>query len=74
MARPQRPLEAVKIKSCCWAELERVLALDLDPKTVMLGINNRDLETFKVDIANNARIMESAPGQQVRLEPAAFMP
>lgn len=42
-----------------------MLALDLDPGSVMLGINNRDLETFKVDITNNARIMESAPGQQV---------
>lgn len=43
-----------------------MLALDLDPASAMLGINNRDLETFKVDITNNARIMESAAGQQVR--------
>lgn len=48
------------------AELERVLRLDLDPATAMLGINNRNLETFTVDIANNARIMDSAPGQQAR--------
>lgn len=29
----------------------------------MLGINNRDLQTFKVDIRNNAVIMESAAGR-----------
>ncbi len=49
------------------AELERVLKLDLDPSKVMLGINNRDLQTFKVDLDNNRRIMESSAGQQVRI-------
>lgn len=48
------------------AELERVLGLDPDPSRVMLGINNRDLQTFKVDLDNNRRIMESSAGQQVR--------
>jgi indole-3-glycerol phosphate synthase len=48
------------------AELERVLKLDMDSSQVMLGINNRDLQTFKVDIENNRRIMESSAGQQVR--------
>lgn len=48
------------------AELERVLKLELDPSRVMLGINNRDLQTFKVDLDNNRRIMESSAGQQVR--------
>ncbi len=43
-----------------------MLRLDLDPGAVMLGINNRDLGTFKVDITNNQRIMDSAPGQQAR--------
>ena len=47
------------------AELERVLKLDLDPSTVMLGINNRDLQTFKVDLQNNQRIMDSSAGQEV---------
>ena len=35
----------------------------------MLGINNRDLGTFKVDLQNNKLIMDSAPGQQVHLQP-----
>lgn len=34
----------------------------------MLGINNRDLGTFKVDLQNNKLIMDSAPGQQVHLQ------
>lgn len=33
----------------------------------MLGINNRDLGTFQVDLQNNKVIMDSAPGQQVHL-------
>ena len=49
-----------------FAELERVLKLDMESSQVMLGINNRDLQTFKVDIENNRRIMESSAGQQVR--------
>ena len=44
-------------------ELERVLQLKLDG--CMLGINNRDLGTFQVDLNNNKLIMQSAPGQQV---------
>ncbi|CAL8472095.1 g11637 [Coccomyxa elongata] len=48
------------------AELERVLKLDMESSQVMLGINNRDLQTFKVDIENNRRIMESSAGQQVK--------
>ena len=47
------------------AELERVLRLDMDPGSVMLGINNRDLQSFKVDLQNNQRIMESPAGQEV---------
>ena len=45
------------------AELERVLQLKLDG--CMLGINNRDLATFKVDLHNNKVIMDSPAGQQV---------
>lgn len=52
------------------AELERVLLLSpelLDPATTLLGINNRDLETFEVTLENTAIIMASAAGQEVRL-------
>ncbi len=46
------------------AELERVLKLEnLDG--CMLGINNRDLQTFKVDLKNTKDIMESSAGQEV---------
>ena len=46
------------------AELERVLRIqNLDG--CMLGINNRDLQTFKVDLANTEAIMESDAGKQV---------
>ncbi|KAL3141750.1 hypothetical protein ABBQ32_004431 [Trebouxia sp. C0010 RCD-2024] len=44
-------------------ELERVLQLKLEG--CMLGINNRDLGTFQVDLHNNKLIMDSVPGQQV---------
>ena len=46
-------------------ELERVLALGEGLEGCFLGINNRDLQTFKVDLAHTAAIMESAAGQQV---------
>ena len=42
-----------------------MLRLDMDPGSVMLGINNRDLQTFKVDLQNNQRIMDSPAGQEV---------
>lgn len=45
------------------AELERVLKLDLSG--CMLGINNRDLQTFKVDLHNTKSIMESDAGKEV---------
>lgn len=48
-------------------ELERVLKLDLDPATTLLGINNRDLQTFEVTLENTRIIMESPAGQQVRI-------
>ncbi|PRW39057.1 indole-3-glycerol phosphate synthase [Chlorella sorokiniana] len=46
------------------AELERMLRLD-SLEGCMLGINNRDLQTFKVDLDNTKQIMESPAGQQV---------
>lgn len=45
-------------------ELERMLSLD-SLEGCMLGINNRDLQTFKVDLANTQEIMASSAGQQV---------
>ena len=45
-------------------ELERVLKLG-DLEGCMLGINNRDLQTFKVDLANTEDIMRSDAGQEV---------
>ena len=43
--------------------------MDMDPGSVMLGINNRDLQTFTVDLQNNQRIMDSPAGQEVGHSP-----
>ena len=45
------------------AELERIIQLGVLLQNCMLGINNRDLQTFKVDLGNNKVIMESKAGQ-----------
>jgi indole-3-glycerol phosphate synthase len=61
---------AKKLGMCCLievhteGELARVLQLE-GVEDHLLGINNRDLGTFKVDLATTKRIMESAPGQEV---------
>ncbi len=47
------------------AELERMLLLP-DLENHILGINNRDLGTFKVDLNNTKTIMESEAGKKVR--------
>lgn len=47
------------------AELERMLVLP-DIEKHLLGINNRDLQTFKVDLVNTKNIMESPAGQEVK--------
>ncbi|GAX74704.1 hypothetical protein CEUSTIGMA_g2152.t1 [Chlamydomonas eustigma] len=46
-------------------ELERMLLLP-DIEKNILGINNRDLQTFKVDLANTKNIMDSEAGKQVK--------
>ena len=53
-------------------ELRRVLELPeelLDPSAVLLGINNRDLQTFEVSLDNTAAIMGSDAGREVRPQP-----
>ncbi|KAK9861627.1 hypothetical protein WJX84_006356 [Apatococcus fuscideae] len=45
-------------------ELERVLQLDLEG--TMLGINNRDLQTFEVDLDNSKIILSSPAGQEAQ--------
>lgn len=44
-------------------EMARVLRLE-GIERHLLGINNRDLQTFKVDLANTERIMASLPGKE----------
>ena len=54
---------AVLVEVHTQGELQRVLALH-GVFPYMLGINNRDLGTFKVDLLLTARLLASPPGQQ----------
>ena len=67
---PDVSLVSVAVQVHTVGELERVLKLKLEG--CMLGINNRDLGTFKVDLQNNKVIMDSAPGQQVQHQSSCF--
>lgn len=67
---PDVSLVSVAVQVHTVGELERVLKLKLEG--CMLGINNRDLGTFKVDLQNNKVIMDSAPGQQVHHQSSCF--
>lgn len=44
-------------------EMDRVLAID---GVQLVGINNRDLGTFKVDLSNTKRLLEGERGQRAR--------
>ncbi|KAL4555344.1 hypothetical protein LXL04_037962 [Taraxacum kok-saghyz] len=44
-------------------EMDRMLAID---GIQLIGINNRNLETFKVDISNTMRLLEGKRGEKIR--------
>nr|AYC63473.1 indole-3-glycerol phosphate synthase [Scoparia dulcis] len=44
-------------------EMDRVLGID---GIELVGINNRDLETFKVDITNTKKLLEGERGERIR--------
>ncbi|CAA3000439.1 Anthranilate synthase component II [Olea europaea subsp. europaea] len=44
-------------------EMDRVLQID---GIELVGINNRDLETFKVDISNTKKLLEGDHGERIR--------
>ncbi|CAA2967285.1 Anthranilate synthase component II [Olea europaea subsp. europaea] len=44
-------------------EMDRVLQID---GIELVGINNRDLETFKVDISNTKKLLEGDRGERIR--------
>ncbi|BBN03964.1 indole-3-glycerol phosphate synthase [Marchantia polymorpha subsp. ruderalis] len=54
---------AVLIEVHSEREMDRVLAL---PTVDLIGINNRNLETFEVDIQNTVRLLEGERGQIIR--------
>ncbi|KAL2613891.1 hypothetical protein R1flu_025583 [Riccia fluitans] len=54
---------AVLIEVHSEREMDRVLAL---PTVDLVGINNRNLENFKVDIQNTVRLLEGERGQTIR--------
>ncbi|KDP29953.1 hypothetical protein JCGZ_18522 [Jatropha curcas] len=44
-------------------EMDRVLGIE---GIELIGINNRDLETFKVDISNTKKLLQGERGEQIR--------
>lgn len=53
----------VLVEVHCTEELDRILGID---GLELIGINNRDLETFKVDIRNTVKLLQGDRGQIIR--------
>jgi len=54
---------AALVEVHCTEELDRILGID---GVELIGINNRNLETFKVDIRNTEKLLQGYRGQRIR--------